>query len=300
MRSSTSTACRYGVANARLRAALGPLGRPLFGTRTLRPGDFGWDVSVLQFLLTRRGVYTGALDGYLGKETTAALQRYQRAMHLLARRGRRARARSRRSCVATRVPVRAHGRVRQRPTLHIVRAGDTLTALAARFHTTIAALASRQPHRSGEADRDRPAPAAADGGARARRRSEGRRALDARHLVGTPRRRPAPRARARLDGVGLPDARSCRPPELAACSRRCRRRARTSRPCSPGGRCRTPSTVTSRSACSTSGTCCRRSTATSVSRSPAGTRASGPCKKHGLYKVTKPFVANVLALRTRM
>ena len=39
---------------------------------------------MLQFLLTRRGVYSGALDGYMGKETSAALKRYQRAMHLAA------------------------------------------------------------------------------------------------------------------------------------------------------------------------------------------------------------------------
>ena len=39
---------------------------------------------MLQFLLTRRGVYSGALDGYMGKETAAALRRYQRAMHLRA------------------------------------------------------------------------------------------------------------------------------------------------------------------------------------------------------------------------
>ena len=32
----------------------------------------------------RRGVYNGALDGYMGKETGAALRRYQRAMHLRA------------------------------------------------------------------------------------------------------------------------------------------------------------------------------------------------------------------------
>ena len=75
---------RVGVADLRTRAALGPLGRPLFGSRTLRQGDFGWDVSVLQFLLVRRGVYNGALDGYMGKETGAALRRYQRAMHLHA------------------------------------------------------------------------------------------------------------------------------------------------------------------------------------------------------------------------
>ena len=75
---------QVGVADARTRIALGPLGRPLFGSRTLRRGDFGWDVSVLQFLLTKRGAYSGALDGYLGKETAAALKRYQRSLHLRA------------------------------------------------------------------------------------------------------------------------------------------------------------------------------------------------------------------------
>jgi LysM repeat protein len=130
----------YGVANARLRAALGPLGRPLFGTRTLKRGDFGWDVSVLQFLLTRRGVYSGALDGYMGKETTAALKRYQRAMHLLADAvvgPRTLSAIVRRDAV----PVRTHT-VSVSTSVHVVRTGDTLTALAGRFRTTIAALAA--------------------------------------------------------------------------------------------------------------------------------------------------------------
>jgi LysM repeat protein len=131
----------YGVANARMRAALGPLGRPLFGTRTLKHGDFGWDVSVLQFLLTKRGVYSGALDGYMGKETAAALKRYQRAMHLLADAvvgPRTLSAIVRRDAV----PVRTQRPVAVTKTVHVVRVGDTLTALAARFHTTIAALAS--------------------------------------------------------------------------------------------------------------------------------------------------------------
>jgi LysM repeat protein len=130
----------YGVANARMRAALGPLGRPLFGTRTLKRGDFGWDVSVLQFLLTRHGVYSGALDGYMGKETIAGLRRYQRSMHLLADAVVGPRTLS---AIVRRdgVPVRTHPVV-VRTTVHIVRVGDTLTALAARFHTTIAALAS--------------------------------------------------------------------------------------------------------------------------------------------------------------
>jgi LysM repeat protein len=131
----------YGVANARMRAALGPLGRPLFGTRTLKHGDFGWDVSVLQFLLTKRGVYSGALDGYMGKETTAALKRYQRAMHLLADAvvgPRTLSAIVRRNAV----PVRTRQPVAVTTTVHVVRVGDTLTALAARFHTTIAAFAA--------------------------------------------------------------------------------------------------------------------------------------------------------------
>jgi hypothetical protein len=73
-----------GIADARTRRALGPLGQPLFGSRTIRLGDFGFDVAVLQFLLTKTGVYTGALDGYMGRATAAALRRYQRRVHLLA------------------------------------------------------------------------------------------------------------------------------------------------------------------------------------------------------------------------
>jgi LysM repeat protein len=131
-----------GVADARTRAALGPLGRPLFGSRTIRRGDFGFDVSVLQFLLTRSGVYTGALDGYMGKETSAALQRYQRRMHLTAD----AVVGPRTLAVIVRrdkVPVRAE------PTapavavvVHVVQPGDTLTAIAANAGTTVSALAA--------------------------------------------------------------------------------------------------------------------------------------------------------------
>ena len=129
-----------GVADLRTRVALGPLGRPLFGSRTLRRGDFGWDVSVLQFLLTRRGVYTGALDGYLGKETAAALRRYQRAMHLRADAvvGPR---------TLTSIVHRDHVPVKPTTTVvavgaYVVHPGDTLTRIAAAHHTTVARLAS--------------------------------------------------------------------------------------------------------------------------------------------------------------
>jgi len=76
----------FGMASlgARMRAALGPLGRPLFGTRTLKHGDFGGTSRCSSSCLRDAGVYSGALDGYMGKETSAALKRYQRAMHLRA------------------------------------------------------------------------------------------------------------------------------------------------------------------------------------------------------------------------
>jgi LysM repeat protein len=130
-----------GVADTRTRVALGPLGRPLFGSRILRRGDFGLDVSVLQFLLTRRGVYTGALDGYFGKETAAALRRYQRLMHLHADSvvgPRTTTAIVRRDRVPVRAPVTHPAPI----VVHVVHEGDTLTAIAARAGTTIAAVAS--------------------------------------------------------------------------------------------------------------------------------------------------------------
>jgi LysM repeat protein len=130
-----------GVADARTRAALGPLGRPLFGSRTLRQGDFGWDVSVLQFLLTRRGMYSGALDGYMGKETTAALRRYQHAMHLAADAvvgPRTLTAIVRRDSV----PVRARPTPVSGSALYVVRSGDSLTAIAHSHATSISRLAS--------------------------------------------------------------------------------------------------------------------------------------------------------------
>ena len=39
-----------GIADVRTRRELGPLGTPLFGSRPLLRGRFGWDVAVLQFL----------------------------------------------------------------------------------------------------------------------------------------------------------------------------------------------------------------------------------------------------------
>jgi LysM repeat protein len=127
-----------GLADARTRRALGPLGRPLFGARILASRDFGFDVSVLQFLLTRAGVYRGALDGYMGPETAAALKRYQRRMHLAADAvvgPRTLTAIVHRDRVPVRTPVATVA-------VHVVRAGDTLTAIAAAAGTTVSAIAS--------------------------------------------------------------------------------------------------------------------------------------------------------------
>src|SRR5437763_16199668 len=71
-----------GLADERTRLSLGPLGRPLLGQRVIQPRMFGFDVAVLQFLLTRRGVYDGPLDGYLSAGTDRALRRYQLTVHV--------------------------------------------------------------------------------------------------------------------------------------------------------------------------------------------------------------------------
>lgn len=63
------------------RSALGPLGRPLFGKRTMRRGMVGLDVSVLQFLLARRGELA-PISGYFDDRTARALRRFQRDRRL--------------------------------------------------------------------------------------------------------------------------------------------------------------------------------------------------------------------------
>jgi hypothetical protein len=72
-----------GKAGPATRRAFGPLGRPLFGKRTLRRGVFGWDVAVLQFLLARRGELV-PIDAYFDARTERALRRFQRARRLAA------------------------------------------------------------------------------------------------------------------------------------------------------------------------------------------------------------------------
>ena len=72
-----------GRAGPATRRALGPLGAPVFGRRTLRRGMFGWDVSVLQFMLARRGQLV-PVYGFFDRATDRALRRYQRSRRLAA------------------------------------------------------------------------------------------------------------------------------------------------------------------------------------------------------------------------
>ena len=138
-----------GLADARTRKAFGPLGRPLFGARTLRRGDFGWDVAVLQFLLLRQGIsvpvnayYDGPTlhgvrvlqhrlhvrsDGIVGPHTLGAL--VGRVHVPLAR------------PVVVVAPKKDHPRHRVVTGVHVVRSGESLTQLARRYHTTVAKLA---------------------------------------------------------------------------------------------------------------------------------------------------------------
>ena len=70
-----------GLADARTRAAMGPLGGPLFGARTLHHGAFGWDVAVLQFLLVRQGISV-PINAYYDRPTLHGVRLMQARLHL--------------------------------------------------------------------------------------------------------------------------------------------------------------------------------------------------------------------------
>jgi murein DD-endopeptidase MepM/ murein hydrolase activator NlpD len=71
-----------GVAGPQTRRALGRRGSPLLGSRVMAPGDRGWDVAALQFMLRRRGFSSGSVDGGYGPNTVAAVRRFQSAAGL--------------------------------------------------------------------------------------------------------------------------------------------------------------------------------------------------------------------------
>jgi hypothetical protein len=66
-----------GIAGPRTRAKLGRLGRPTLGKRLVHRGMVGWDVSVLQALLSAKGARTGGLDGIFGARTRRAVLAFQ-------------------------------------------------------------------------------------------------------------------------------------------------------------------------------------------------------------------------------
>ena len=141
-----------GIADARTRKALGPLGRPLFGARTLRRGAFGWDVAVLQFMLLRQGINV-PVNAYFDGPTLRGVRILQHRMHLrrdgvvgphtLASIVQRVPVPLARpiSVATTKRPATHHTAQRRRLLVHVVRSGDSLTELARRYHTSVAKLA---------------------------------------------------------------------------------------------------------------------------------------------------------------
>src|SRR5579864_1654068 len=125
-----------GLADAKMRRALGPFGTPLFGARAISRGKFGWDVAVLQFLLVRHGIDV-PVNGYVDGPTIRGIRLYQRQLHLSAD-GIAGRATFTALGLQTRIPVRAE---RVSMQLYVVKPGDSLTLIARRSHTTLSNLA---------------------------------------------------------------------------------------------------------------------------------------------------------------
>jgi LysM repeat protein len=127
-----------GIADARTRAEFGPLGRPLFGSRTLRPGAFGWDVAVLQFLLTSRGIAV-PVNAYFDALTLSGVRRLQRRLHV---RPDGIVGPHTLTALVRREPVPlAPRRTVVSLRLHVVRRGESLWGLAKRYGTTVTKLA---------------------------------------------------------------------------------------------------------------------------------------------------------------
>jgi peptidoglycan hydrolase-like protein with peptidoglycan-binding domain len=125
-----------GLAGPGTRVKLGRLGRPLFGARLLARGRIGWDVSVLQFLLSRRGHAPPHLNGNFGRGTERAVRRFQRGFGLAA--DGLVGPRTQRALLSGRRAIRRRPAAARR---YVVRPGDTLSAIAARYRTTAGALA---------------------------------------------------------------------------------------------------------------------------------------------------------------
>jgi hypothetical protein len=129
-----------GVVGPRTRAAFGRFGGPLFGTRMLARGNSGFDVSVLQFLLSRRGFPPPSMNSRFDLETERSVLGFQRRVGLspdgiVGRQTRAALLRGR--AAKSQLVARRAGR------RHVVRRGETLSGIATATGTTVAALARR-------------------------------------------------------------------------------------------------------------------------------------------------------------
>jgi len=131
-----------GKAGMQTRVALGRYGRPLFGVRTLRRGKVGFDVSVLQFLLAKRGLPPQRLNSNFGLATEELVKKFQRKAGLpvdgivgKATRAALVSAKSAKKKAAAKTP-------RVETKRHVVQPGETLTAIAEHNGTTVRALAS--------------------------------------------------------------------------------------------------------------------------------------------------------------
>jgi len=125
-----------GKAGKQTRVALGQYGRPLFGVRTLRRGKVGFDVSVLQFLLAKRGFPPHRLNSNFGPATEELVRKFQRKAGLPVDGvvGKKTRA--------ALVPGKK-AKAKKPGKRHVVQPGETLTAIAERNGTTVRELASR-------------------------------------------------------------------------------------------------------------------------------------------------------------
>jgi peptidoglycan hydrolase-like protein with peptidoglycan-binding domain len=127
-----------GVAGRLTRRALGVLGRPPFGKRLLLRGRVGWDVSVLQFLLDHRGSTT-APDGRFGPATERSVRRFQRWSQLTI--DGIAGPHTRRALLGDPPSPVATPQTAAAAPVYVVQAGDSLSAIAVRYGTTVAELA---------------------------------------------------------------------------------------------------------------------------------------------------------------
>jgi len=119
-----------GTMNRATRRAFGTRGRPLLGQRELAVGAVGWDVAVLEFRLRRHGLGTRAVDGRFTHRTAAALRRYQLRQGLVP------------DGIAG--PFTYRTLFRRAPVrMHVVRTGESLFAIAARYHVSPWQLARR-------------------------------------------------------------------------------------------------------------------------------------------------------------